>query len=78
MASQTADLPEFDNSKTYLLTGDTLNQIMTVIRRNMLTLTGDIQFDEVGPEGSELNLNTIDLQVCIDGTPTTKTFVITD
>ncbi len=73
MASETTDLPEFDPANTYLLKGDTLNTIMTIIRRNKVTID-DGTFREVGPEGS--SIETLELQVCIDGVATTKNFLI--
>jgi len=73
MASETGDLPEFDSDSTYLLKGSTLNSIMTIIKRNTVKPDSGT-FKEVGPEGS--TVETIDLQVCINGVAQTKTFLI--
>ena len=41
---------------SYILKGSTLMQIIAVIKENRVVLTGKTQFDEVGPNGSLLNL----------------------
>ena len=36
MSQPSADLPKFEDGKTYVLTGKTLNQIMAAIRANSI------------------------------------------
>ncbi len=68
-------LPEFEKGKTYLLTGETLQQICDVIRVNKLVLTGNVQFEETGANGSKLALESISLAVCIDGVTQIRRFL---
>ncbi len=54
------ELPVFEAGKTYLLKGETLKQITDVIRENKVVLTGTKQWEEVGPDGSKINLDATD------------------
>ena len=56
-ASGNLGLPRFEAGKTYLLTGETLLAITNVIRENRVVPTGRKQFDEIGPEGSKIDLD---------------------
>ncbi len=75
MVSGTSALPEFEKGKSYILKGETLQQIMDFIRENRLVLTGNLQYDEVGDDGSKLPLQTLSLAVCIEGATQLVNFV---
>ena len=76
MADTTDDnftLPTFDDEDTYWLKGSTLNKIINVIKRNKVVID-DGNFREIGEDGS--HVETVELQVCIDGVVKTRNFLI--
>lgn len=78
--SSSDGLPTFDEKKTYLLKGRTLNRIISVIRRNRpRAVSGGgwkiAQETSVGTFGA-IDADELTLNVCIKGVSTPKTFYV--
>jgi hypothetical protein len=56
------DLPQFDNTETYLLTGETLNTIMRFIKeKTIIVVPGSgLKIEEVGPNGTRISIDGTD------------------
>lgn len=57
------DIPQFDNSQTYLLTGETLNAIMNYIKEKTIVIVpgSGLKIDEVGPGGTKISIDGTDV-----------------
>jgi hypothetical protein len=56
------ELPQFENGKTYLLTGETLNALVDAIRemKIVIALGSGLKIDEVGPQGTKISIDGVE------------------
>ena len=57
------NLPEFDASATYLITGETMNQIVNYIKEKTIVIVpgSGLKIDEVGPDGTKISIDGTDV-----------------
>jgi hypothetical protein len=56
------ELPQFEAGTTYLLKGETLNQIMDFIREKTIVIVpgSGLKIDEVGPQGTKISIDGVE------------------
>lgn len=56
------NLPQFDNSETYLLTGETLNAIMNYIKEKTIVIVpgSGLKIDEIGADGTRISVDGVE------------------
>lgn len=72
-------LPQFENKKIYLVKGETLNNMVNRINfyRPRATTGGGLKIDSQSDQGTFFSaVSTIQLTVCVNGVPVTKTFLL--
>jgi hypothetical protein len=57
------DLPQFDSGSTYLIKGETMNQIVNYLREKTIVIVpgSGLKIDEVGPEGTKISIDGTDV-----------------
>jgi len=56
------ELPEFEAGVTYLLKGETLNQMVDWMRENRIIVVAGsgLKIDEVGPDGTKISIDGVE------------------
>jgi hypothetical protein len=56
------ELPQFDRGETYILSGDTLQNIMDWLNENRIVIANGsgLKIDEVGPQGTKISIDGIE------------------